>query len=137
MSGDSVCIGIMPELYDICMVKSSIALAFVVASTLILSVNGCRSNKRPKNVLSQTQMVSVLKDFYVTEQKLQSLVQQPDSAKQDFAYISNKILSSRNIDDSTFRLSYNYYMEHPDQLDQVYTSLIDSLTLMMERYRTR
>lgn len=112
-----------------------------IAPTLLLALMlltaGCHSQERPANVLSHDQMATILREFYINEQRLGNVVRQPDSARKDFVYLQKKILDSKNTSDSVFRASYNYYMEHPDELQEIYTAVIDSLQLMMQRSKTQ
>jgi Domain of unknown function (DUF4296) len=109
---------------------------FIAASGLMMVTSGgCGSVDKPEGVLSKPQMVSALKDIYVMEQKVDKAVHRVDSAKQIFPYFESKVFDAQGLNDSTFRASYNYYMEHPDQLDQVYAMLIDTLNLLSERAR--
>lgn len=98
---------------------------------------GCHTREHPAAVLSHQQMAAILREFYINEQRLGNVVRQSDSARKDFVYIQKKILDSRDTSDSVFRVSYNYYMEHPDELQEIYTAVIDSLQLMMQRSKSQ
>jgi hypothetical protein len=100
----------------------------------IFFVFGCGINSsRPKNVLSEEEMVKVLADIYTNEEKVNMLGLNPDSAHQVFDIMMAGISKTDGISDTAVKQSIYYYMEHPKELDRIYTVLIDTLQLREQR----
>jgi hypothetical protein len=102
-------------------------LTILLASLLILS--GCTQKGKPKGLLGQADMVRVMTELYLAEQKVATVGVSRDSTAQMFRYMSPEIFSNAGTNDSIFRLSFDYYMENPVQMQEIYTALIDSLNL--------
>lgn len=88
---------------------------------------------RPAGILSQQEMVQVLEELYVAEEKVNQLSLSRDSAKQVSRIIHGKIFSDAAVTDSVFRASFDYYMERPRELEKIYTALVDTLQLREQR----
>ncbi|MGC3944844.1 MAG: DUF4296 domain-containing protein [Chryseolinea sp.] len=102
-------------------------LAILVASLLILS--GCSKKGKPRGLLPKAEMVRVMTELYLVEQKVSTVGVSRDSTSQMFRYMSPEIFNKLGTNDSIFRLSFDYYMENPILMVQIYTALIDSLNL--------
>ena len=79
-------------------------------------------------------MVSALTQVYLAEEKVRRLnLNSRDSSKQVFERIQDRVLSKAGVQDSVLKASVDYYMDHPNELQQIYTTLVDSLNLMEQR----
>jgi hypothetical protein len=99
---------------------------------LILLIFFCSCQKpeqKPANVLSQDEMIKVLSEVYVTEEKISRLGLTIDSASKVFSHLQSKIFAATGVTDSAFNRSVDYYMDHPKEMEQVYAALVDSLQL--------
>jgi hypothetical protein len=99
-------------------------------------VLACAREKVPAGVLSEPEMVAVLTDIYLTEEKARHAIAS-DSVKQVFPKFEAKIFEKAGTQDSVFRKSLEYYLAHPKQLENIYTALIDSLNLKAQSTSTR
>ena len=103
----------------------------LVFSFLIFAFVGCqKKEQRPSNVLDKQQLASVMIDLYLAEARLSSYPIQRDSSLALFLPRENAILAKRNLQDSTLKMTYDYYLQHPDDFNEVYDMLIDSLTVL-------
>jgi hypothetical protein len=107
--------------------------ACVVTAGLVLVVFSCSRPKAPEGVLSQKEMVQVLTEIYLTEDKIQRMGIRVDSANKVFKVMRGKIEERTGIPDSVFRASLRYYMERPREMEKIYTILVDSLNLKEQR----
>lgn len=104
---------------------------FVIIGLVLI---GCSDKQaRPKEVLSTEQMVEMYSEMYLAEEKVNRLSLPRDSAEKIFKIIEKKVFEKTKIDDSVFRLSINYYMNHPKEMEQIYTAVVDSLNLREQR----
>ncbi|MBX2945860.1 MAG: DUF4296 domain-containing protein [Cyclobacteriaceae bacterium] len=92
-------------------------------------VCGCQRNKTPKGILTEPEMVSVLIQMYLAEEKLALIPIDYDSMNRLIPYFRNYVFSQAGVQDSTFRKSMEYYMANPRQLDFIYSAVVDSLSL--------
>lgn len=87
----------------------------------------------PEGILSQDNMVNVLSELYIAEQKVSTLSITRDSSRHIIAAKEGEIFEKLNTTDSTFKRSLNYYIDHPQALEMIYTALVDSLNLREQR----
>ena len=82
-------------------------------------------------------MTVMLTEFYLKEAKINQLGLPNDSAVLIFEYFKEKYASEVGKPDSVFQLSYQYYVDHPIELNKIYDRVIDSLTLSEQRWQAR
>ena len=110
---------------------SGVRLCFAVGMVLFFS---CGKNERvPKGILTKDQMVNVLSELYIVEQKINIVSVKRDSLNQIFLAMKDKVFEKTGVTDSVFRQSLNYYMDRPQTFEIIYTALIDSLNLREQR----
>lgn len=103
----------------------------IVGFLLIFS---CSTQERvPPGILNHDQMVNVLAELYMTEQRVGGLGVKRDSVKQVYGVMADTVFSRAHVSDSIFKQSMNYYMDRPKELDLIYGALIDSLNLREQR----
>lgn len=87
--------------------------------------------KKPANLLSKEKMISFLIDLHLAEAKMSYIgVKSADSTEMLFRNYEKYLLEKHHIDDSTYYQSYQYYLAHMDQLDEIYSAVVDSLNVM-------
>ena len=110
--------------------------AFVARVGLLLAllagVSSC-GDKTPEGVLSRNEMVDIMEDLYIAEEKVNYLALSRDSAVEVATVMEKKVFENAAINDSLFRRSFDYYMEHPREMELIYTALVDSLQLREQR----
>src|SRR5262245_53776195 len=102
-------------------------LQSVVVTLVIFALSCSKGDRVPEGILNHDQMVSVMSELYITEQKISTLGVKRDSLSQIFEVMKDKIFTKTGVTDSIFKKSLNYYMDHPLQMELIYTSLVDSL----------
>jgi hypothetical protein len=124
------------EIRFYCMVKGFLRLKGVFP-VLLLSLTAffpsCEKESVPDGVLTKDQMVHLLIDFYVAEEKVNSMKLPADSSKALFELMEQKVLEKSAVEDSVFFQSFNYYIDRPKEMEQIYTAIVDSLQLMEQR----
>lgn len=108
-----------------------IRYGILLSLALIFSCGG--AGKKPDDILSQDEMVKVLAEIYITEEKVNSLALARDSAAQVFDLVQGKVFEATGVPDSTFRRSIDYYTDRPQELEKIYSMLVDSLQLREQR----
>ena len=99
---------------------------------LILVLAACSEAKRPESILSENEMITLLAEIYELEERVGGLELPRDSAIKIFPHYKKELFLKKNISDSVFLRSMDYYMEHPDRMERIYTAVIDSLNLKAE-----
>jgi hypothetical protein len=78
-------------------------------------------------------MVAVMSELYIVEQKVSTLGLKRDSLEQIAIVMKDKVFAKAGITDSVFRKSLDFYADRPQDLELIYTSLVDSLNLKEQR----
>jgi uncharacterized paraquat-inducible protein A len=105
----------------------------VVVVMSLLAVSGCSKNAKPPGLLSQEEMVRTMTDMYLVEQKVSTVGVTRDSTVALMRYMTPIVFKDAATSDSVFRLSFDYYMEHPKIMEEIYNALIDSLNLREQK----
>jgi hypothetical protein len=111
------------------------ATVFCVVLFVLLG-NACDQADQDAAVLSHAEMVKILTEIYLTEQKVNRFGLARDSAEHEFDRFKKVVFKKENISDSVFRKSFNYYMDRPKEMELIYTALVDSLSLMEQRFES-
>ena len=104
--------------------------SFMIASIVLFS---CFGEKKHSDILSPAQMVERLTTLYLTEQKVMKLGLTTDSSGKVFDRINKDLFKKNGTPDSVFRKSFDYYVDRPKELEQIYTAVIDTLSLREQR----
>ena len=89
----------------------------------------CGKELPPKDILSQDQLTKIMIDFYLGEAKLSNYSLPYDSASRLFIPYEESVLKKYGATDSTLLKTYQYYFDHPKELEKIYEIVIDSLNL--------
>lgn len=89
--------------------------------------------KAPEGIMSRQEMVQVMEDIYIAEEKINHLALSRDSAKLVFEAMQGKVFENAATTDSIFKKSFDYYMERPKEMELIYTALVDTLQLREQR----
>ena len=100
-----------------------ISTAFIISSCLEKEIN------IPENVLKQNEMSSILTDIHIAQSAVNNKIV-TDSMNYTFNDYLNYILKQRKIKKEDFLSSLKFYSEHPDILQEVYDSVLTSLSRM-------
>jgi hypothetical protein len=111
-------------------VSSSKGLIGLIAFLLIA---GCTIERKPDAILSEAEMARVLTEIYINEEKVVKLNLRRDSAEKIFEMAEPILFKKIGVSDSVFRMSFEYYVERPKQLELIYTAVVDSLNLWEQK----
>jgi len=87
-------------------------------------------SSKPSGTLSEEQMVDVLVDIHLTESTLK-IVNDTSARLNDTTYLRTrfaKVFNKHVVDPDDFTASLDYYMKHIEDLDKIYTEVINRLT---------
>ncbi|MBX2895884.1 MAG: DUF4296 domain-containing protein [Cyclobacteriaceae bacterium] len=103
----------------------------------ILSLLACKQETPPPDILSPAEFSKFLVEVYLAEARMNSTALQRDSAIKVFAAYENKLFNQFNLSDSIILKTQQYYMDHPQQLEKIYDSVIDTLNLREKKLQNR
>ncbi len=109
------------------------AVRYRILPLLIFFISCKEQPRTPPGILSKEEMVNVLSEVYITEEKISRLSLEFDSAQEVFYLMRDDIARKTGIPDSTFQRSLRYYGDRPVQIQEIYAALIDSLQLREQR----
>lgn len=107
----------------------------VVIFLLLSTVVSCTKEEKPQGILSKSQMVDWMIDIYLAEARTQQLMIPMDSAYKIFLPYQDSLLRKKGLQDSVLRRSYQYYLGNTTELESIYDTVIDSLSLREQRLR--
>jgi Domain of unknown function (DUF4296) len=94
--------------------------------------SGCKPD-RPAGILSKDQMVNALTDFYLKEARINTLGLPVDSTTAIMDYYMQQYAAGKNFPDSAIDQSYDYYLNQPLEMSEIYDRVIDSLALREQK----
>lgn len=89
----------------------------------------CTQEKKQDDVLDKDEMTSLLIEVYLAEARVGTSIFIADSARHVFEAHEKVLLQRRGLTDSAVKRSYEYYLEHPVQMQEIMDAVIDSLSL--------
>jgi hypothetical protein len=96
---------------------------------IILVAVSCGSDTPSETIMGEEEMVNFLIDLHIAQASVQNLRLKADSAKTVFKVENKFLLAKHNITDSVFINSYNYYLANPEDLERIYSAVVDSISL--------
>lgn len=102
-------------------------LIYIIAILTIVSCSG--KEERPKGIIPPEKMAVILSDIYMAEHKVSNIGLKQDSSKVVLRHYELKIFEDHSTNDSIYKESFKYYLEHPDQLETIYDIVIDTVSL--------
>lgn len=103
--------------------------AFLFLGAIFLSACNLSDGKKPPNLISKTQMATILADLHVAEAQADYQFSNRDTARMAFNVLEKQIFAKHQVVDSVFKKSYEYYLLHLKDLDQIYGGVVDTLNL--------
>jgi len=114
--------------------KSRVGLCLVIVG---LVFNACQKDKRPEGVLSPEELSKLMVEMYLAEARISGKNMVKDSAMKYFVPFEEKLKVKHGVSDSTMRITYQYYISHSEELEKIYDSVIDTLSLREQKERTK
>jgi Domain of unknown function (DUF4296) len=102
---------------------------------LILTISCQEKEKETKGVLTQTELSAFLIEMYLAEARIDNIPIAKDSAIKLFLPYEEKLMKKFNLADSTLKKTYQYYLDHPKEMELVYDAVIDTLNLREQRVK--
>ena len=96
---------------------------------LILLSCGAPKTKIPQDILSENSFIDLLKDIHLAEAKFElRKTKGMKNAKNELAHNYSIIYQRHEVKADDFDKTLDYYAQHPEQLEQIYTRVLEKLT---------
>ena len=113
-------------------VQKMTRLGLILVLTAFIATS-CQRELRPPGVLSKEEYASFLVEIYLAEARFSQLPINADSTMRLYLSYEPEILKKFGMADTTLQRTYAYYINHPKQLEDVYTAVIDTLSLREQK----
>ncbi|MFM7853756.1 MAG: DUF4296 domain-containing protein [Flammeovirgaceae bacterium] len=108
---------------------------FLTFSVVVLLVACGSRDSKPAPVLPREKLINLIIEMYLAEAKMDATSLSRDSTIKFFVPREKKILQKLGIADSTLKITYDYYLRHPKEFEEVYDAVIDSLNLQEQKIK--
>lgn len=100
---------------------------------VLLLIYSCRSEDKPEGVMSSEEMTEFLLEMYLSEARIGSIPVSRDSGFALFYPREKALMEKRGLNDSTLKITYQYYLQRPEELEKIMDTVIDSLSLREQK----
>jgi len=102
------------------------SLSFILC--LILIGCGNQQKETPQDILSENIFINLLKDIHLAEAKFElHKTKGMDNAKNELAHNYKTIYKIHEVSPDDFDKTLDYYAQHPEQLEKIYTRVLEQL----------
>ena len=111
----------------------------VFSLAIFLTLAACAGDTKapPANILSKEKMIQYFIDLEITEVKLNSLNLPPDTIQLFYDSIRKELFRKHNITDSVYYKSLRYYLYDVNSMEDIYSAVVDSLSLRERLQNTK
>lgn len=95
----------------------------------MLTAISCSNSGNKGAIMNEEAMVKYLIDLHIAEAQVQNLRLKKDSSDIVFDIYEKHLLDSNDLTDSLFIRSYNYYLRNPQLMENIYESVVDSISV--------
>lgn len=114
-------------------------LSCIVGAFIIFAFTSCKpgSEKAPDGILSKDKMIAVLFDIHVAESSVNSRGMTNIQLNQLVSLKYEDIMKKHGTTYPIFKDSFDYYLHHPDQFEEIYQEIVNQLTAMEGKAKAR
>lgn len=111
------------------MMKTYFCIGFFLVG--LACSDGRHGTPVPDRLLSQDQMVELLKELFVLDAHIRSRYPEFLTQQQILVQTGDSLLLAHNVTPEDFKASMSYYAAEREQLELIYERILDDLTKMM------
>ena len=114
----------------------------LVLLIIIIIIFSCNSKVKekiiiPANILTEKQMISILTDIYITESALNFKQNTGKVIDDNIAQCNYKVIFTKHlISKETFKKSYEFYFENPENMAHIYEQILVELNKIQTKNNT-
>jgi hypothetical protein len=98
---------------------------------MMITLSSCSDNK-PEELINKDKMTQILIEMHIAEAKVNTLGLSSDSTDVLINLMTERVLNQLGYTEEEYLTSYNYYMRDVRQMEQLYSRVVDSLSLREE-----
>lgn len=107
-----------------------------IITIIVMLFMACATDSgKPKDMLTDEQMVDVLVELHLAEARMDLLQIPQDSVRPLLRERYTEIFTDQNLDTAKFNATFAYYERYPEQMDSLYQKVIDELVEREALYR--
>lgn len=91
----------------------------------------------PAGIIPKDKMQSILEDIHYAQIEINIAHLVPDSAKKMDVTYYNRIFRLHHVTAQQFLNSFDYYIQHPDIMDDMYQNMVNELGKNVSTYRIK
>lgn len=96
---------------------------------MMLLIHGCGAEELPKALISEDDIIPVLKDLQIAYAGVDQTVRNPKHRPAKYQEMNELVLQKYEMDNGEFFDSYKWYQSHPEILDSIYQRVITELNI--------
>jgi hypothetical protein len=100
-----------------------------IAGCIFLSLSGCNQDPK-KPPIEEEKFISIMIDIHLLEARLENLKQLNDTSFFAAGKGYEQIYKNHSVTKEQFRQTFDFYLNHPKQMDKLYEKIVDSLSEM-------
>lgn len=120
--------------FSMSLMRKLTAVAFLVSAC-----HSCTPEavQLPEGILSKDKMIDVLLDIHVAESSTESRGLTTIQLNQLVSVKYEEVMKKHRTTFRVFEKSFDYYMEHPDQFEEIYLEIVNRLTALEGKAKAR
>lgn len=104
---------------------------------LFAAFASCSQENKPEKLLTEDEIVRAMIEVYLAESKIINLNLPRDSARKIFEKANPIIFKKLGMTDTVFNASLDYYGNKPEQLEIIFSRVVDSLNLKEQKLNSQ
>lgn len=105
---------------------------FLLFPFFLLGLNSCKKEITPEDIYSVPEMIPVIKDMQIAYAGVDVTVALQEEKERKYDELNVLILEKNNMDKQKFFRSFEWYESKPAIMDEIYTQVIDELTIELD-----
>ena len=104
--------------------------------TVLVILCACSTDQTPKDLIEQEKMIMVMTEIHLLETKIKSINISPqDSTQAVFDHYERLLFEDFGISQDQYERSFNYYVDHPNEFEKIYSAVVDTLMQRENSYK--
>lgn len=101
---------------------------------ILFSCGDISDNQKPNNIIEKKEFVQILIDVHLAEAKFDIYkTSNKERSEIELGLEYQEIFNNHNTNKAIFESSLTYYLENPDEIEEVYLKILDELILQREQ----
>lgn len=104
--------------------------------TVLVILVSCSGSDRPEGLIEKEKMSQLIMEIHLLESKINHVPISPsDSVQAVYEHFEELLFQDFGVTREQYEISFNYYVDHPNEFEKIYTTTVDSLLQKEKRYK--